>query len=148
MADEERETGQIEENPEGVPEATLQEIAEDNDAVAVLEQEISGLKRELAGREEEAEALRRHLARALERYRSLLLSGAPEVPAELVKGETLEALEESFATAKALVERVRREVEARLQHERVPPGSPPRRALDLSGLSPHEKILLGLRHRG
>ena len=77
-------------------------------------------------------------------YRSLLLATAPDVPQELVKGETVEEVEASFEAARDMVERIRQKLEAQVAGERVPAGAPPRSAPDLSTLSPKEKILYGL----
>jgi len=109
--------------------------------------EGEALAERLSALERERDALRAELARALERLRRAWLAQHPEVPEDLLEGETVEALEASLRRARALVERVRREVEARLSRERVPPGAPPRQDPDLSVLSPREKIAQGLRRR-
>lgn len=90
---------------------------------------------------------RQKAGQAAVKYRSLLLANSPEVPEELVQGEMVEEVEASFARARQVVERVKRGLEARLQGERVPAGAPPRMGLDLSGLSPTEKIAYGLARR-
>ncbi|GBD10712.1 hypothetical protein HRbin23_00357 [bacterium HR23] len=109
-----------------------------------LSQALADAQTRIATLEEEAETLRQQARLALARYRSLLIAQAPEVPEELVQGETVEAVEESFARARALVERVRRQVEASLQRGRVAGGAPLRRGTDLDTLPPSEKIRLGL----
>ena len=104
---------------------------------------------EARGALEEARTIRGRLeadlAAALESYRTALLAGAPELPAELVQGGTVGELDAAFATAKSMAERVRRQVESEAAQERVPAGSPPRRGVDSSALSSQQKILLGLR---
>ena len=92
----------------------------------------------------EADALRAQLAHAARRYRELLLAGAPEVPAELVTGATIEEVDVSFAAARGVVAEVRRRIEEQAGAEHVPAGAPPRAAPDLSGLSPAEKIAYAL----
>lgn len=121
-----------------VPLEALQQALQEAQAQnAVLEGEVARLR-------QETEALRAQARLALARYRSLLMAQAPEVPEDLVQGETVDAVEESFTRARALVERVRRQVEAALQRERVGGGAPPRRGIDLDALPPSEKIRLGL----
>lgn len=96
----------------------------------------------------EADALRAQLAGAAQRYRELLLAGAPEVPAELVSGATIEEVDASFAAARGVVAEVRRRIEEQSGAEHVPAGAPPRAAPDLSGLSPAEKIAFALSRPG
>ena len=74
----------------------------------------------------------------------LLLATVPEVPQELVKGETMEEVEVSLAAAREMVEGIKRRLEAKLATERIPAGAPVRAAPDLSALSPREKIALAL----
>ena len=89
--------------------------------------------------------LRQDLALATAKYRALLLQANPEVPEELVAGDTVEAVEASFLAAREVVEKVRSRLEARLAAEpRIGAGAPPRGAADLSALSPREKIAFAL----
>jgi len=91
---------------------------------------------------------KQRLADAAHKYRDLLLASAPEIPAELVSGDTVEEVDASFAAARGVVEEVRRRMEAQANAERVPAGAPPRTAPDLSGLSPAEKIAFALSQQG
>ena len=122
--------------------------------IATLEQEASSLREALERREGELgearsrlEAAEGQIAVALERYRASLLAAAPEVPEELVSGETVEALEASFRGASEMVERVRARLAAQMGRQRVPPGAPTRSSPDVSGLSPREKIAHALTRR-
>lgn len=121
-----------------------QTLLEREARVHELDAQLAAAQETRTGQQEEIRELQEELAAALGRYRGALLEGAPEVPQELVQGESVQALEESFSRARELVERVRRQVEAKLAKERVPPGVPPRRPLDISGLSSKDKIALGL----
>jgi len=62
------------------------------------------------------------------------------VPAELLTGDTIEAINESLKSALALIDRVKQEIEAEASRTKVPTGAPQRAPLDLSVLSPREKI--------
>lgn len=97
--------------------------------------------------QQEVASLREGLGLAAAKYRALLLSQAPEIPEELVGGETVAEVEASFAKAREVVEKVRQRLEARLSQERVPAGVPPRGEPDLGGLSPKEKIAFALGQR-
>ena len=112
--------------------------------VAALELQAEQAQAEAAARGEEASALRTELAEVLQRYRGLLLARDPDVPDELVHGETVAELEASYERATGLVERLRRRAAEQSARERVPAGAPARRAPDSAGLTPQQKILLGL----
>jgi Mg2+ and Co2+ transporter CorA len=130
-------------SPERELEALRDALAQRDERIAALE-ELANLRALLRERDEALASMRERLALALGKYRSLLLASAPEVPEELVQGETVEELDESLARARQMVERIRSRIEAKLARERVPPGAPLRSAPDLSSLTPREKILYGL----
>jgi hypothetical protein len=75
-----------------------------------------------------------------------VLTGAPELPPELVSGESVEEIEASLAQARQIVGRLREHLETQAPVH-VPPGAPPRTAQDFSALSAEEKIALGLREK-
>jgi hypothetical protein len=77
-------------------------------------------------------------------FRTMVVRTNPEIPEEMVNGETIEEVNESLDKAKALVGRVRQELEASISRARVPAGAPERAAPDLSALSPGEKIRYAL----
>ena len=94
--------------------------------------------------EEQLSTTQKALAEAVSRYRALLLASTPEAPESMVIGETVDEVDHSFAEAKALVQRVRRDVEEKLAKERLPAGSPTRGPASFSSLSSMEKIRAAL----
>jgi hypothetical protein len=78
------------------------------------------------------------------RYRDAVLAREPGLPADLVRGDTVDAIESSLIAARQTVAQVRQHLEQQAQAIRVPAGAPVRAAPDLSGLSSAEKIRLGL----
>ncbi len=98
----------------------------------------------LAQRDVELQALRHQLASATARYRQALLAAAPEIPEELVAGNTTEEVEASLAHARQMVGHIRSRIEAQIAEQRVPTGAPIRSAPDISGLSAQEKIAYAL----
>ena len=118
--------------------------AEPGAALPAQSPELAELKEELAKRQEELAALKGQLALAVAKYRGALLASAPELPEEMVAGVTIEEVEASVVRAKEVVERVRHQLEARAQAQRVPAGAPPRTTPDPSTLSPGEKIAYAL----
>ena len=124
-----------------------QTLSERENSLKQLETEIENANAklkthvtELAGRDKEVSDLRGKLGGAAAKYRQIILSGSPDVPEELIKGETVEEIEASFKQARQVVEKVRRGLEGKQQLERVPAGAPPRSPLDVSAMSPQEKI--------
>ena len=120
--------------------ARLAERLADREAWTVeMETAAAGLRRDL----EAAHAERRA---ALARYRETLLAGSPELPAELVTGDTLDQIDAAVQTTRDLVARVREHVGADTART-VPAGSPPRRGPDLGAMSAAEKIRYGISER-
>lgn len=130
----------------------LQVGAADSEARAShLESQETELRRELAqandeaaAREEELAGLRQQTRSSAERYRELVLQQAPELPAELVTGETVEEIDVALQRARETVLKVRGHLESQAQAGRVPVGAPARSGPDLTALSPEEKIRFGL----
>ncbi len=114
-----------------------QELEETRSAASAAQERLTAL-------EQEAGALREGLRSAAGRYREVVLAANPELPAEMVSGETVEDVETSLEAARQTVARVRQHLESQAEASRVPTGAPPRSTPDLSGLSPQEKIRIGL----
>jgi hypothetical protein len=127
----------------------MRKMAEEIEAVEesagkgqTAELEVVQLKEELASRESELSSLREQLRASVERYRAQVLASAPEVPEELIQGETVAEIDASVEKARQMVERVKQQLEAHITT--VPAGAPPRRSSELSELSPREKIAYAL----
>jgi hypothetical protein len=110
-----------------------QALAEETAGLAAQQQALAEAERKLA-------ELGGHLSQAVAAYREMVVQANPGVLAELITGETVESVNEALKTARALVDRVRQEVEAEASRTRVPAGAPQRMPPDVSGLSPREKI--------
>lgn len=141
----------------------MQGIAADREARAArLESELTELREELAGAREQASALggqaeelrtqNESLAEQVRgsalRYRELLLQQSPELPEELVTGESVAEIDAALERARETVSKVRGHLESQALATRVPVGAPVRSAPDHSGLSAEEKIKLGLQQKG
>lgn len=121
------------------------ELAEAAQARKAAQAELDALREELS-------AAHGRLRETALKYREARLASAPDIPGELVpESDSVEEIEREFEAAQEIVgrvrERVEREVREQARQARVPAGSPARRAQDLSGLSPAEKIRLGLEQR-
>ncbi len=122
-------------------------LAQRDARIAELTDAVGGLERAAAEREQQAEATRAQLSQALEAYRASLLAAEPGLPEDMVGGATVEELQASHAKARQLVEQVRGRIEEQALADRTPAGAPARSDLDVSALSPEEKIRLGLSRR-
>ena len=139
----------------------LQVTAADREARAAhLESELASARSELAGAREEAHSREEELRAqhdelsaqaqsAAQRYRELALQQSPELPEELVAGDSVAEIDAALERARETVSKVRGHLESQAQATRVPVGAPVRSGPDLSGLSAAEKIEHGLgRSRG
>ena len=110
----------------------------------------ASLRREVAAARGEAAQARTAAAeeghRLAAQYRTVLLQTAPDVPPDLVQGESVEDLDRALNSARELVARVREQVQAQ-SAARIPTGSPARTGTDFSALSPGEKIRAGIAER-
>ena len=121
-------------------------------------EKIAGLEKTLAEKDGEIDAAKRlldkagkdsagfmeQLQRAVAAYKELAAQANSGPVAEMIKGNTIEEIKESVASAKALVEKVKQDIAAENSQIRVPAGAPQRTTLDLSTLSPREKIKYGM----
>ena len=115
-------------------------IGELEEALASRDTEIAGLKQTITEAEEKLTQINDSLSQAVASYRELVVAAHPEIPPELITGDSVESIDESLRNAQALVDKVKQGIEAEASKTRVPAGAPQRTPLDLSVLSPREKI--------
>jgi predicted RNase H-like nuclease (RuvC/YqgF family) len=139
------------ENPAQDNEALVREIESGKAAIAELKQalatrdgEVAALNQSLEDVKKRLEETGKSLATAVTTYRELVIQTNPGVLAEMVTGDSIEKVNDSLQSARAIMERARREVEAEAARVRVPAGAPQRAPQDLSALSAREKIQYGL----
>jgi len=118
--------------------AELEEVATTSmDEMASLRQSMVELEGRLSGST-------KSLVEAVSRYREMVIQDNPEIPAELISGDSIDSVDESLRNAKSLVGKVRQGLETEVSLGRVPAGAPERRSPELSALSPREKIQYGI----
>ena len=115
-------------------------LAERDEALSTRTGEVEELRGTLAGAQEGARV-------AAARYRDLLLAAEPQLPSDLVAGDSIEEVDAAVERARQTVAQVRRHLEQQAQAIRVPAGAPPRGVPDLADLSPADKIRAGLQDR-
>ena len=115
-------------------------ISELEPAISERDNQIVALNESLAELEGRLPELESSLSQAVSAYRTQVVKSNPGVPEELVAGGSVAEIDDSLASAQALVDRVRQELEAEIAAARIPAGAPQRGTIDLSALSPREKI--------
>ncbi len=119
--------------------AALQlQVSEQGLALAQRGGEVDELSTALGG-------ARAEVQQAAQSYRELVLQREPELPADLIGGDSVAEVDASVARARQTVAQVRQHIEQQAQALRVPAGAPVRSGPDVSGLTPGEKIRLGMR---
>jgi thioesterase domain-containing protein len=108
-----------------------------------LQSTADRLRNQVKAQEAATQELQGNLTEAIDKYRQALLQQHPQIPADLVKGNTVAELDSSLEQAQAVVDKVKQHLA-----ERVPAGAPQRSGIDISSMSPGEKITYGLRQRG
>ena len=131
---------------ERVDETASSELSETvpNTASENLQEKIAQLEEILTTKDSELVALQETLAGAVAKYRAAVLAAASGVPEELLKGDTVEEIDASLEQARRIVSKVRLQLENDIAARGVPAGAPPRTPLDMSVLSPAEKIVHAL----
>ena len=115
-------------------------LSEAETRITGLEQTVADRDSELAKSDEALTEMKNSLAEAVSSYRALVVQANPDIPDELIAGDSIEAINQSLENARALISRVRQVLEEEVAKTRVPSGAPQRAPPDLSALSPREKI--------
>jgi hypothetical protein len=120
--------------------------------LSIARDELAQRESALSLRDEETQTLRDAVDVAAEeargaaaRYRDVVLAAEPDLPADLVVGDTVGEIDLALVRARQTVAQVRQHLEQQAQTLRVPSGAPARGGPDPSSLTPAEKIRLGLR---
>ena len=125
-----------------------EQLSEAREELGQARTETQAREQEVAVLSERTQALETQARGAAQRYRELALHQSPELPQELVTGETVEEVEQAVQRARETVSKVRGHLESQAQAGRVPVGAPARSGPDLSGMSAEEKIQYGLEQGG
>ena len=144
VGDEAQEPNEQTENPDTHSEEEPAPLADQEPASVSLEHKLVEQTRRAEALEKQVAVLEEKLGSAVQGYRLALLETSPEIPSNMLTGETAEELQESLALARSVVEQVKGRLEAESERGRVPAGSPARQQADVSRLSAQEKIALGL----
>lgn len=105
-----------------------------NHRISELEQALNDLSGKLA-------SAGSALSQSVASYRTLVIKANPGVIEELISGDSIDGINASLERTKALIARVRQGLEEESTKIKVPAGAPQRTSIDLSALTPREKIL-------
>jgi len=94
---------------------------------------------------DEIASLKEAKTMAVAKYLEMAKALNPTIPEGIIAGETIEEIEQSIEKGKAIVETVKKALEAEAAGTKVPAGAPARGEISLEGLSPREKIAAGIR---
>jgi len=119
-------------------------LAEKDEELVKTDARIAELEQAIAELSEKLKAASDSLVEAVASYKATVVQVNPEVPEELISGDSIESINESLGTAKAMVSQVRQGLEVEIQAAKIPVGAPQRTPTDLSALSPREKIQYGI----
>ncbi len=157
MEDEIQEAGNTAPSPEDLEaiRAQLQEeqearsaaeaaLAEKDARIAELESAISEAKQASEAAAAEHVQLRESRDQAVSKYLNMAKALNPAVPEGIIAGETIDEIDASVEKGQAIVEAVKAAMEAEAKETKVPAGAPTRGSINLEGLSPREKIALGV----
>ena len=115
-------------------------ITELENQLAEREKRIAALETSVATAQTELTNARQSLGQAVSSYKTLVAQTNPEALAELITGDSIDAVNQSLQSAKELVGRVKKTIATEAAATRIPAGAPQRTAPDVSALTAREKI--------
>ena len=121
-------------------------IAERDARIAALEAQLNESKDTLDAATADIEVRNDAYQDAVARLADALRKANPNIPPELIQGDTPGELEASAEAAVALVRKVREQLDAERGAVRVPAGAPPADTPSLDGLTARDKIAAGIQH--
>ena len=120
--------------------------------IGPLKEELEGVKSQLTEKgtsleamEQEFSQLHESHSQAVARYREQVLASNPEIPGDLIKGESIPELDAYVESARRVVGQVKAGIAAAAAATKVPAGAPSRTGPSIETMSPGEKIQYALR---
>jgi vacuolar-type H+-ATPase subunit I/STV1 len=145
-----QETPETQQTPETL-EAIKARLEEERKGREQLEQTIAEKDARIAELEATAAELGQVKAahtQVIARYLDAVRLANPDIPGDIIAGETIEEIDASVEKARTIADAVRQNLEARAKEARVPAGAPARGEISLEGLTPREKIAAGIQQKG
>ena len=128
--------------------ATLEEAMAEKDAkLAELETALSEAKQGSEASTAELASVKEARDQAVTRYLGMAKASNPQVPEDMISGETIEEIDASVEKGKGLVSAVKKTLESETAAAKVPAGAPTR-GETTEGMSNKDMIAAGLRQKG
>jgi len=127
---------------------TLEEaMAEKDTRLAELETALSEAKSQGEASATELASVKEARDEAVSRYLGMAKASNPQVPQDIINGETIAEIDASVEKGKGLVSAVKKTLESETAAAKVPAGAPTR-GETTEGMSNKEMIAAGLRQKG
>ena len=84
---------------------------------------------------------------AIGKYLGAVKAANPTIPLDIIAGATIEEIDTSVEKAQSIATAVKASLEAQAKEARVPAGAPNRESISIDGLSPREKIVVGIQQK-
>jgi len=128
--------------------ATLEEAMAEKDAkLAELETALSEAKRGSEASTAELASVKEARDEAVSKYLGMAKASNPQVPQDMISGETIAEIAASVEKGKGLVSAVKKTLDSEAAAAKVPAGAPTR-GETTEGMSNKEMIAAGLRQKG
>ncbi len=140
---------ELEDGLAGLEGEELEELAALAEAEATAaDAEQAAQAEELASARQQIDAERTQTRAAVARYREAVLAAEPDLPPELVAGETLDEVDGSLEAARRAVAQIRERISVEDEASSgFPAGAPARSGATTAGMTTAEKIATGLEQR-
>jgi hypothetical protein len=123
-------------------------LAEKDALIADLQTQLSEAKKGSEAAAAELASVKDAHAKAVSKYLDVVKLANSSLPGDVIAGSTIEEIDVSLAKAKSIAESVKKALEAQAKEAKVPAGAPTRGEISLEGLSPREKIAVGIQQKG
>ncbi len=119
-------------------------LAEKDSRIAELEASLSEAQQASEAAAAEHAQVKEARDQAVAKYLNMAKALNPAVPEGIIAGETIDEIDASVEKGKAIVDAVKAAMDSEAKGTKVPAGAPTRGSINLEGLSPREKIALGI----
>lgn len=132
--------------------ALEQAVVARDEAIAEKDARLAELETSLSEAKKSSEAITATLKKtrdqAVAKYMDMAKVLNPTIPQDIIVGGTIAEIDQSIERGKAIVESVKKAMEAEASAAKVPAGAPTRTTISLEGMSPKEKIAYGIQQKG
>jgi len=123
-------------------------LTEKDARIAELETSLSEAQQGSEAAVAEIAQVKESYGQAVSKYLDAVRLANSTIPQDIITGDTIEEIDASLAKATTIAESVKASLEAQAREAKVPAGAPTRGEISLEGLSPREKIAVGIQQKG